>query len=165
MGHPGVGKTYISKKLEKAIPNSFLLDSDIFWKKHGRNFDPDSFSEENKKEFRENYLKKKVEDLKDKIKDYDTLLVDGLFRRESDRKLFYDFAEENNLKLKIINITCPDKIVIKRIKEHHDHVSILEYRLKSFLNSKKIWEPILKEHITINNNKEMGIKALVSQLM
>ena len=164
MGHPGVGKTYISKKLEKAIPNAYLLCSDKFWQKHGRQYDPDEVSEEDKKEFRENYLKLKIKEAEKKIKEYDTIIIDGLFKRESDRKFFYDFAEKHNLKLKIIRVVCPDAIVIKRINEHYDHVSIMEYRLKSFKYAKKEWKPIEKPHITINNEKEINVEEILKKL-
>jgi adenylylsulfate kinase-like enzyme len=39
-GFPGAEKTTLAKELEKNLPSSNFLDSDVLWKKHGTNFDP-----------------------------------------------------------------------------------------------------------------------------
>ena len=163
MGHPGVGKTYLSRKLKEAIPNSYLLDSDEFYAKHGRPYDPDEVDEEEQRIFREGFLRKKVKALEKKL-NYGTLLVDGLYKRVSDRKIFYDFAEKYKLKVVIINVICPEGIVVERIKNHKDHVSWSKFRLKGYHRSKKQWEPIQRPHITVNNEKDVDINQILKKV-
>ncbi len=162
-GVPGVGKTFVSRKLVGAVENCYLLDSDEFWTIHGSKYNTND-EESTREAFRISYITLKTNVTKELLEKYDVVIVDGIFTRKSDRKIFYDFAEREGFAVKIIRVVCSPEVVEERIRKHTDHVCDPEDRMKGFHRASKKWEEIEREHVVIDSSKEIDIVKVVEQL-
>lgn len=160
-GLPGVGKSYICRLLDKKLKKSLYFDSDLFsknyTKKHKIKFFAIPKEEQNKQ--RIVFHRAKIEQIKKDFKKYDIVFLDTCFDMPESRKIFYKFANDNKLRLVILEIRCSDKEVHNRIfKKRYETKRMIGTRASRwnvYKTMKNKWTVIGKPKFVIYSDKEL----------
>ncbi len=95
-----------------------------------------------------------------------SVIVDAAFLKQNQRKAFQDLADKLQCPYIIFELTAPDDVLRKRIRERKNDVSdadlqVLEYQLSH-------WQPLLKNEMkfssTVNTDDEQDIQKLFGKL-
>jgi len=170
-GLPGVGKSHLLRLIKKKLKCHYF-DSDLFAKKyikkHKINFKKLSNKEFYKK--RIDIHKAKLKKILSLFKKYNIVILDTCFDMPKSRTLFYKFAKDYRVRLEVVEIKCPEKVVSQRIfKNRHEKERMIgtkKDRWEVYKLFKKRWKPIRKKHVIVYSHKELEsqIKGFINGL-
>jgi tRNA uridine 5-carbamoylmethylation protein Kti12 len=172
-GLPGVGKSYIAKELKRNIRNLFYFDSDLFSKKYTQKNKINFLKLPYKKQLTERlkFHKAKIEEIKKAFMKHNIIALDTCFDIVASRNIFYRFCNKQKIKLIIVQITCPEKIVFERILENkHERdrmVGNKKTRIETYKKIKHNWKPIKKVDFVIKSEKntEKQINSFIKKFI
>jgi hypothetical protein len=144
-GLPGTGKTSVSKIIARKI-NGIILRTDVIRKQIIK--EPE-YTEREKRRVYENLLR----ETEDSIKEGENVILDATFYKKSLRKQIYDLARKANSELIIIECVCDERKVFERMKKRKGDESEADFEV--YKKIKRQWEPIEREHITIDTGKDL----------
>jgi len=163
VGLPGTGKTTAGRIAEKEVKRSIFFDSDAFAIKE-KLFE--QFKKSKKSEYakiRAKFYDKKVSAAKKLLKQGKIVIVDAVFDKENLRKKFYRAVEETKARLILIEIKAPSHVSRKRILKDASKgrkKARKSGRWDMYKKMKKTWQPLEREHHTINSEKKMKFQIL-----
>ncbi len=141
-GLPGVGKTTVAKTLADKT-KSFVLSTDTIRKII---IDKPRYTKKEKELVYDVLL----EMTKKFLANGKNVIIDGTFYRKALRKRAEKLADETNNKFYIIEVVCPEKTVIKRLKERQKKGSLSDADFGVYMKIKREFEPIREKHFTVN---------------
>jgi len=160
-GLPGVGKSHICRFLKKTIRGAFYFDSDLFSKKYSIKNKINFLALTKKQQEKQRLVvhKVKLEKIREYFKKYNIIFLDTCFDLPKSRQLFYKFAKKEHLKLVILKVVCPERIVKQRIfRNRHETermVGSKQDRWKFYLRAKSKWLPVGKKHLVVDSSKDI----------
>jgi hypothetical protein len=90
--------------------------------------------------------------LKNKV----SIIIDGAFALRSQRKQLIDVAKKQSVKYYILQIHCPDDILKIRTEKRFKEGRGVGF--KAHLKIKKIYEPLMEQHYTIDTAKNVNLQ-------
>jgi aminoglycoside phosphotransferase family enzyme/predicted kinase len=159
MGLPGVGKTYLAQHLAERI-SAYHLCTDIIRKEITNTpIETHCFEGYGKGIYTKEVSGKTYEELHKRAENYlsqgNTCIIDATFLWEKSRAEIRQITQRHNAQLYIINCTCPEKVVMQRMKKRTREFSLSDatpeiyYRIKE--NVEKIKDK--KNYIEIDTSK------------
>lgn len=82
-------------------------------------------------------------------------IVDATFNRERSRKEVENRLRSNNVQLYVIECTCPEEVVLERLRNRKNDFSDAGYSVYSKMKS--IYEPVQGRHLGIDTSLPCGI--------
>lgn len=160
IGLPGVGKSFISKKIAEKINAIFTEEDKIAYKLMPTLLGREKYEWHVKfqRPFPSEIRKKLYEMLFNEVKKYiksgKGVVLEGTFYSKIFRDALCNLVISCKVKSYIVEIICPENIVKERITKRFEKEGGYA-RFGIYKNMKKIWEPIGEEHITIDSNKNV----------
>ena len=142
-GLPGVGKTTIARQLAPLL-NGVILSTDKIRKEL---FDKPSYGRRERK---------LIYDILILLAKYlcnsnVNCILDATFSREKSRQEIRNKLELCSKEISIIECICPEDIVIARLNARKHDFSDADFSI--YKNMKRIYEPVKKEHVTVDTSK------------
>jgi len=159
MGLPGVGKTYLAQRLAECV-HAYHLCTDIIRKEitntpiemhrfegYGKGI---YTSEASQRTYDEMY--RRTESFLAQGK---TAIIDATFSWEKSRNIARAIAEKHHVPLYIINCTCPEKVVLARMKKREKEFSLSDATPEVYFRMKGYFEKVKnnKNYLEINTNQ------------
>ncbi|MGL4847892.1 MAG: AAA family ATPase [Clostridium sp.] len=154
-GVMGVGKTTVSKALNKRLKNSFWLDGDNVWK-----MNPFVVDEENKKMVLENIGFVLNSFIKNSHSEY--IIFNWVIYNDEIMKEVLKRIEKENLKIYKITLMCSKEELIKRIKKDIESELRDEGNIERSLNRFKGYEKMDTFKVDTTNR---GIVEILDKIM
>jgi len=162
-GFPGVGKSYLSKRLYDKMPDpSFFIFKDNEFttelfrsgkEKRNPDFFKPPFDHEAFETIRCNWFTKYyLPALENLFNDFEVITIDINFDRIGIRKLFLNWCNKNRIKPIIIEIRVPEKEIKQRMTRDSTHPSAAE-RPTALERMKEGWQEIMEKHYVVNNSQ------------
>jgi len=164
----GSGKSNVSKNIAKIIKGK-IIRSDVIRKDLGGISSTEHKFDDYKKglyskEFTEKTYAEMINIARETLLKGVSCVLDATFSKKKYRKDVANLAKELNLPFFIIECTCPEHIIRKRLKKRMKGKSISDGRWEIFLDQKKDFEPIgndEKQHIVIDTTKKNDLEKLL----
>ncbi len=143
-GSEGTGKTTVAKMIAEDIDDSLLLSTDSIRKELFKN--PTHSNEEDQQVYEEMFFRVKKAHSP-------TIILDATFRRNSNLEKAKKLAVLKGTSFMIICVTCPNKMVERRIEMRRDPTN--DFRLGINIKYQKRSDPITMDHIVIENTSSL----------
>jgi predicted kinase len=141
-GLQGVGKSTVAQRIAAKM-DALLLRTDVIRKELiGK---PD-YSEQEMQRIYDEMFARALKSLQQKKH----VVLDATFTKQSNRVQAKKVAQEVETGFKIVEVTCLEDEVQRRIEKRSGDAS--EARFREYLKYKFLFEPIVEEHISINNS-------------
>lgn len=160
----GTGKSIFAKSLAKKI-KAEVIRSDVVRKDFAK-ISPNvhKFEEYRKgiysEKFTDRTYKEMIDCAKKVLLDGTSCILDATFSKKKYRKEAANLAKELNLPFFIVECTCPENIIKKRLERRMMVKSVSDGRWEIFLDQKKSFEPVTQEegeHIVVDTTRKNKI--------
>jgi aminoglycoside phosphotransferase family enzyme/predicted kinase len=163
MGLPGVGKTYLAQHLAEHI-HAYHLSTDIIRKEITNTpVETHRFDGYGKGIYTREVSGKTYEELYRRADIYlsqgKTCIVDATFSWEKSRAEVKQIADKNNAQFYIINCTCPEKLVMLRMKKREKEFSLSDATPEIYYRIRDNTEPVKdrKNYLKTDTSKPIRI--------
>lgn len=147
MGLPGVGKTYLAGRLAEHI-HAYHLSTDLIRKEITNTpIETHCFQSYGKGIYTREVSAKTYQELYQRTENFlkqgKSCIIDATFSWEKSRAEAKQIADKNNARFYIINCTCPEKLVMRRMKKREKEFSLSDatpeiyYRIKDNFDNVK----------------------------
>jgi aminoglycoside phosphotransferase family enzyme/predicted kinase len=161
MGFPGVGKTYLAERLAEHI-SAYHLCSDIIRKEITNTpIEEHRFDGYGNGIYKREVSGQTFEELYRRTDNYlsqsKTCIIDATFSWAKARDEVHHIAEKNRAEFYIINCTCPEKTVLKRMKKREKEFSLSDATPEIYYRIKDTFEQVKnkKNYIKIDTSKHL----------
>lgn len=157
-GLPGTGKSTIARNLASRM-NAAILRTDSVRKELIEK--PEYSDEEKELVYRTTLLIAKY-----LLSAGKSVIIDGTFYKKSLRARAYEVAEKTGSALEIIECTCPEDVIIKRMKRRKGREALSDADYEVYRKIKEEFEPIERKHVVIDTSKnlEQNLRELYEKL-
>lgn len=146
-GFPGTGKSTVANAIAKRI-NGIVLNTDVIRKK--------LFPSPTYKRWEKSLVYKVMRLLADYIlKTKSNCILDGVFVKESHRKLAKGIADNNKTPIYFIECVCNENVIKQRMERRAKSKGISDADFDIYLKLKKEWEPTEIKHFTIDTTESI----------
>ena len=162
MGLPAVGKTYLAQHLADHI-HAYHICSDIIRKEiTDTPVETHRFEGYGKGIYTREVSAKTYDEMFQRAENYlaqgKTVIIDATFSWQSSRNLAKIIADKTNASLYIINCTCPEKVVMTRMKKRSREFSLSDATPDVYYRMKNNFEKVKskKNYIVIDTSKTLN---------
>ena len=141
-GLPGSGKTYFAKALTDSI-GGLHINSDIIRKKRHKY---PTYAASDKAAV----YKAMFEKVCQALNSGQTVVLDATFSLQQYRHPYFDFADENQIPLRLMVIEATERTIAKRLQQKRPD-SDADYEV--FKKIKSEFEPLTREHLVLSSDK------------
>lgn len=85
-----------------------------------------------------------------------TVILDGTFYLRSLRERVYSMASGTRSRLVIVECTCPEKVIKRRMERRQGKISLSDADYEVYKKIKAVYEPIRRSHITVDTSKSLS---------
>lgn len=85
-----------------------------------------------------------------------TVVLDGTFYLRSLRERVYSLASRMRSRLVIVECTCPEKVIRRRMGRREGRISLSDADYEVYKKIKAVYEPIRRSHITVDTSKALS---------
>jgi len=170
-GLPGVGKSFIADRIGERIDARILRTDEIRKEMAGIPQDERRYEEFGEgiydKETGEKTYLEVINRAREFLNDGRSCILDATFSERRYRDLAFNLAEELRVPFLIVECTCPEEVVIERIKSRvEDGKSISDATISIYRRMKERFEKIEEDEIKVvvdtNGNIELMIERLAT---
>lgn len=141
-GLPGSGKTVVAKRIAE-ITKAILLRTDVIRKELIKQ--PTYSEEETEKTYEEMFLRARR-----LLEENKNVVLEATFAKREWRFKAIKIAEASNADFKIVEVVCSENVIKERINRRTGDESDADFKIH--LKYKNLFEPIMENHIVINNS-------------
>jgi len=142
IGLQGTGKTTVAKKVTEMF-NAVLLRTDVIRREL---FKERQYTlEETKRVYGEMF-----ERARKSLQEGKTVVLDAMFVKEQERTQARNIADGVGAQFQVVEVVCSEDVIKERIEARSGDAS--EATFEIYLKFKNLFEPVLEEHITIDNS-------------
>ncbi|MCX8014943.1 MAG: AAA family ATPase [candidate division WOR-3 bacterium] len=169
MGLPGVGKTYLAQHLSEHI-SAYHLCSDIIRKEITNTpIETHCFEGYGKGIYAPEVSKRTYEELYRRAENYLTqgkiCIVDATFLWEKSRQELKAIAEKYQAQFYIIECTCPEKVVLKRMQQRKNEFSLSDATPEIYYKLKENLEQVKEKKNYLKVDTSRPIKANLKKII
>ncbi len=152
-GFPGVGKTIIAQSLAKRINAGVVTSEKVVAELYKNTLNAHQDKDWSPEELERGYdeLTKRV---RQELVRNRTVIAEGSFRYKRQRERVLEIARELHIPHSIIVVTCPDKILKKRLEERFQTTSH-QFGYQAHLAVKKVYEPVEHPDFVVNSSSDV----------
>jgi hypothetical protein len=95
-----------------------------------------------------------------------TVVLDGTFYLRSLRKQVYSLSSRTGSRLLIVECSCPEEVVRRRLKRRLRRKSLSDADYGVYKKIKNVYEPLLRKHISVDTRKalDQNIEEVITYL-
>jgi len=168
-GLPGVGKSFIADKIGKKIDARILRTDEIRKEMAGIPQDEKRYEEFGEgiydKEMGEKTYLEVINRAREFLNNGKSCILDATFSERMYRDLAFNLAEELGVPFLIVECTCPEEVVIERIKSRvEDGKSISDATISIYRKMKERFEKIEEDEIRVVVDTSGNIELMIERL-